>query len=282
MKLIHRMALAGFAAGIFAIGPAAAQTGSIRFTVRITPSTGVAEPVRGFPIYLLSKSYADISKEAAASVPKPVLEKFIDSLTVSKELKAWMKEHHTVTITGDVFTDNLKPDEILNIPEFWNAYLDRNAGDKLSGFPSPKYKPMDQTRNPEKYQRAMVEYRAAVRKYIVTNPQSKDGMDLDLDAIDPSHKWEEKVDARGPEIRRLTLDLAQSKYSLAQTVTDDNGRGGFANVAPGTYWLSSLGIEAQVGDTREVWDTSVTVGAGPATQIVLANFNAVPPAKPSS
>jgi hypothetical protein len=279
MKLTPRSLLGVAAAFIVTALPALAQTGSIQFVVRITPSAGLAEPVRGLPIYLLKKSYADISKEAAASIPKPDMNQFIDSLTVSKELKAWMKKNHTVTITGDEFTDSLKADDILNIPEFWNAYLSRNAGDKLGGFPSPKYKATDPKRNPAKYKRAMEEFRAAVRKYLATNPQSKDGIDLDLEAIDPSHKWQQKVEARGPAIRRSTLDLVQSKYSLAQTVTDDNGHGGFANVAPGAYWLSSLSIQAQVGDTRAAWDTPVTVRAGNVTQEVLSNFNAVAPAK---
>lgn len=115
----------------------------------------MAEPVRGLPLYLLSKSYADIRQEAGASVPKPDMDQFIDSLTVSKELKAWMKQHHNVAITGDDFVNSLTPDDILGIPEFRNAYLSRNAGDKVGGFPSPKYKESDRTRNPEKFKRAM-------------------------------------------------------------------------------------------------------------------------------
>lgn len=281
MKRAIDLRLVLVCAWLLIVTPAVAQTGSIQVTVRITPSTGLAEPVRGLPIYLLSKSYADIRNEADASVPKLDMDQFIDTLTVSKELKNWMKQHHTVTLSGQAFTDSLTPDDILGVPEFLNAYLDRNAGDKASGFPSPKYKESDRIHHPEKYQRAMDDYHAAIRKFIVTNPQSKDGIDLGLDSIDPGHEWLGKVSAHEVEIHRLALDFAQSKYSLVQTVTDDSGHAGFANVAPGNYWLSSLGIEAQVGDTREAWDTSVTVRPGAATQIVLSNFNAVPPAKPS-
>ncbi|HEV2296934.1 MAG TPA: hypothetical protein VGR72_00270 [Candidatus Acidoferrales bacterium] len=279
MKFAIRLPLVVCCAWILASIPAVAQTGSIQITVRITPSAGMAEPVRGLPLYLLSKSYADIRQEAGASVPKPDMDQFIDSLTVSKGLKAWMKQHHTVTITGDDFVNSLTPDEIFGIPEFRNAYLSRNAGDKVGGFPSPKYKESDRTRNPEKFKRATDDYEAAIRKYLVTNPQSKDGMDLGLDSIDPSHNWMDKVGARDPEIRRLALDLAQSKYHLAQTVTDDNGQAGFTGVAAGTYWLSSLGVEAHVSDTQETWDAPVTVRPGAATQIVLSNFNAVAPAR---
>lgn len=266
-------------AWILAAIPAVAQNGSIRITVRITPSAGLAEPVRGLPLYLLSKSYTEIQKEAAASVPKPDMDGFIDSLSVSKELKAWMKQHHTVSLSGDSFVNSLTPDDILGIPEFHNAYLNQNAGDKATGFPSPKFKESDRTKNPEKYKRAMDDYEGAIRKFLVTNPQSREGMDLGLDSIDPGHRWLDKTNAREPEIHRLALDLVQSSYTLAQTVTDDNGEAGFAGVAPGTYWLSSLGIEAHVGDTQEAWDAQVTVRSGAPTQIVLANFNAVPPAK---
>ncbi|HKW90179.1 MAG TPA: carboxypeptidase-like regulatory domain-containing protein [Candidatus Acidoferrales bacterium] len=278
MKFAAHLRFTVFCAWIFAAVPVVAQTGSIQITVRITPSAGMAEPVRGFPIYLLSKSYADICKEAAASVPRPDMDQFIDGLTVSTKLKAWMKQHHTVTLTGDDFINSLTTDEILGIPEFRNAYLSRNAGDKIGGFPSPKYKESDRTKNPEKYKRAMDDYEAALRKYVVTNPQSKDGMDIGLDSIDPSHAWMDKIGAREPEIHRLALNLAQSKYHLAQTVTDDYGRAGFTGVAPGTYWLSSLGVEAHVSDTQETWDAPVTVQSGVTTQIDLSNFNAVPPA----
>ncbi|HEV2488393.1 MAG TPA: hypothetical protein VGT03_01175 [Candidatus Acidoferrales bacterium] len=281
MKLANRLPFSLCCALLLFALPAAAQTGSIQATVRITPSAGLAEPVRGLPIYLLSKSYANIREEAGASVPKPDMDQFIDSLDVSKELKAWMKKHHTVTITGDEFVMNLTTEDVLGIPEFRSAYLSRNAGDKVGGFPSLKYKESDRTKNPEKYQKAMDDYQAAIHRYLDTNPQSKDGMDLELESIDPNHKWLEKVGAREPEIRRLALDLAQSKYSLAQTVTDENGRSGFAGVAPGSYWLSSLGIEAQIGDTREAWDTAVTVHSGAVAQIVLSNFNATPPPKPA-
>ncbi|HKF51623.1 MAG TPA: hypothetical protein VKB26_04885, partial [Candidatus Acidoferrales bacterium] len=46
------------------------QTASIRFTVQITPTSGIAEPVRGLPVYLLHKSFESILDEAQSNVPK--------------------------------------------------------------------------------------------------------------------------------------------------------------------------------------------------------------------
>lgn len=261
---------------LFASLPAAAQSGSIAFTARITPSTGVAEPVRGLPFYLLSKGFTDIQREADASVPKLDFDRFIDSLTVSKELKTWMKKNHTATITGDDFRKSLKPDEIINIPEFWKAYFDENASGAGSGFPPRKYKESDRTKNPEKYQREVDEYHAKVRKYLAANPDSKEVMDSGLEPINPGPRWADMGAARARKVNTMALDLAQSRYAVGQTQTDVNGRGEFNSIASGTYWITSLEIEAEVGDTQEKWDVAVSVRAGATTQMVLSNFNAVP------
>ena len=56
---------------------AVAQDGSIEFVARATPSGGLEEPVRGFPFYLLRKSFEDIKSEADAAVPRPEMDAFI-------------------------------------------------------------------------------------------------------------------------------------------------------------------------------------------------------------
>ena len=276
MRFAYRPILPVVMCVLFASLPAAAQSGSIAFTARITPSTGVAEPVRGLPFYLLSKGFTDIQREADASVPKLDFDRFIDSLTVSKELKTWMKKNHTATITGDDFRKSLKPDEIINIPEFWKAYFDENASGAGSGFPPRKYKESDRTKNPEKYQREVDEYHAKVRKYLAANPDSKEVMDSGLEPINPGPRWADMGAARARKVNTMALDLAQSRYAVGQTQTDVNGRGEFNSIASGTYWITSLEIEAEVGDTQEKWDVAVSVRAGATTQMVLSNFNAVP------
>lgn len=255
------------------------QTSSVSFTVQITPSAGIAEPVRGLPVYLLRKSFESIQAEAQTSVPKPEMDKFIDSQKFSKELIAWMHKNHTVTLSGDEFARNLTPQEIINIPEFWQAYFQINAGSRAFGFPLPKYDDRDQTRNPAKYQREVDDYHARVTKYIRQNPDSKQEMNEELDSIDPSHQWKDRIAERDNAIRRMALDWAQSRYLVAQAQTDVNGRAEFTGVPAGTSWISTLDIYGQAGDTREKWDTPVSVHPGAATQIALSNYNAVP-AKP--
>jgi hypothetical protein len=251
------------------------QTGSVSFTAQITPSAGLAEPVRGLPVYLLRKSFTAIQEEAAASVPKPEMDKFIDSQKLSKELIAWMHKHHTVYITGEEFASNLTPQEIIYIPEFWQAFFEINAGSKAWGFPMPKYDDREKARNPEKYQHDVDEYHAKVTKYIVENPDSKDEMDEYLATIDPGPHWDDRVAARESQVHRMALDWAQSRYMVAQTQTDLNGRAGFGSVPAGSYWLSSLNVEGRAGDMDEKWDVPVAVRAGSASQIILSNYNAV-------
>lgn len=276
-RILFVFALAALALALTDPSCAQAQTAPVSFTVQITPSTGIVEPVRGLPFYLLRKSFSNIQQEAEASVPMPDMEKFIDSQPVSKELRAWMHKHHSVTISGDEFAKNLKAEEILNIPEFWQAYDQMNIGDAKFGFPTPKYKESDKVRDPAKYQREVADYHARVLKYINENPDSKQGMDAELDSIDPSPQWNDKVGARASAIHRTALDWAQSRYLVAQTQTDVNGRAEFIGVPAGNYWISSLNIDGQVGDIREKWDVPVAVHAGVAMQMVLSNYNSVLP-----
>jgi hypothetical protein len=257
--------------------PAKAQTGSIEFTVRATPASGIGEPVRGFPVYLLSKSFQDIQREAAASYPPADMNAFIDKLDVSKELRAWMKKNHWVQLSGDDFLKKLKPQDIVTVPEFRSAYLERSDGAISPDFPKAKYKPVDKKKDPAKYERLSKQYHEAVERYIEQNPQSKDGMDLDLMDVDPSAKWQEVTAKRGPEIRRRSMDLAQSKYFVAQTETNLQGEGFIDGVPPGTYWLSTLDLHAEVGDVRPQWDVAVTVRAGRTAHVLLSNVNAIQP-----
>ena len=121
---------------ILALGTrASAQDASIEFVAHATPSGGLEEPVRGFPFFLLSRSFVEIGKEAEATYPKPDMDAFIAKLDVSPELKAWMKKNDWVMLAGEDFIHKLHPDDILAIPEFKTAYMDRNAGDQSADFP---------------------------------------------------------------------------------------------------------------------------------------------------
>ena len=144
-----------------------------------------AEPVRQLTFYLLSKSLEDVRGEALESEPAPDLDKFVDALKGSPELKTWMKKHHSVHLSGGDFTKSLTPDEIVDIPEFFDAYMARNAGFKGVGFPNPKFKEKDREANPEKYKEEKEEYTAAIRKFIGAVPESVEGIDIDLTRILP-------------------------------------------------------------------------------------------------
>jgi hypothetical protein len=277
LRLLATLALALLAAfGIPSI--AAAQTGAIEFSARATPASGIDEPVRGFPFYLLSKSYEQINKEATAAYPLPDMNAFVDKLGVSKELKAWMEKNHWVKLSGDDFLKRVKPEDLVTVPEFLDAYASHSDGSTFPDFPRPKYKPGDKTKHPDKYKKLVDEYHQAVERYAAQDPASKDSMDLGLEDIDPSAKWQELVAKRNPAILRRALDLAQSKYLVARTETTLQGQGLFNGVPPGTYWLSTLNLHAEVGDVRPQWDVPVMVQPGQTAQIALSNVNAIQPA----
>jgi hypothetical protein len=260
---------------------AIAQDGSIEFVARATPSGGLEEPVRGFPFFLLNKSFEDITKEADAAFPKPSMDAFIDKLDVSKELKEWMKKNDCTALSGEDFIHKLHAADIMGVPEFYSTYMQRNAGDQSLNFPKPKFKPSDKTKDPAKYKKLSAEYDDAVRHYITQNPDSIDGIDLGLAPIDPGSKWQTVLAKRIPEIRRLALSLAQSKYLVGRTETNLEGKGYLRGIAPGTYWLSTLDVPANVGDARPRWNVPVTITTGKVAHVVLSNFNMVQPSPTS-
>jgi len=263
---------------ILAVGPqVAAQDSTIEFVAKTTPSSGTDEPVRGITFYLLRKSFDDIGKEAAVTYPLVAMDAFIDKLDVSKELKAWMKKNQCVNLAGEDFIKKLKPDDVMNTPEFHKAYVDRMSGDQSVAFPTPKYTPALKKKNPEKYDEEVKQYESAIRAFLVLNPTSTSGIDLALEDVNPGHKWDTIEANSTAELHRHTIELAESKYLAARTETDLEGHGYLHGIAPGTYWLSTLDIVAQAGDVRKKWDVRVTVPPGKTTYVALSNINAVQP-----
>ncbi len=250
------------------------QAGSIEFVARVAPTDGVPEPVRAQTFYLLRKSLADIRSEIEAQDPPPKLDDFIDSLSVSPELKTWLKQHHTVELAGSGFIKKLDADAVMGVPEFYMAYMTRNTGFPNSGFPKPKYTEKDKTKNPEKYKRLVQEYHDAVYHYCKDNPDSMQGMEAEITDLNPSQAWEHLKYAHHQRVENKVLRLAQTDFLAGQTDSDLDGRGSLSNVSPGDYWLSTLNIPAQAGDVRLRWDARVTVRAGETTTVELNNLNA--------
>jgi hypothetical protein len=281
MKRMNRLlrwtvaACATLAVAAAASPHALAQAGSIEFTIHVTPTGGVEEPVRGFPVFLLSKSYEEIQQEADAAFPKESLDDFIESLDVSPELKAWMKKNQWLAFSGQDFIKKLTPNDILGIPEFYKAYMARNEGDQSTGFPSPKVKESDKDKYPEKYAKDQERYKDAIRRYILQIPESVNGIDMNLQEVDPNRKWHAMEAKRTPEVQRRLVNLAQGKYFVARTETNLQGQGFFPNISAGTYYLSTLNVPAAVGDVRPVWDVPLTVRPGEVAYSVLSNVNAV-------
>lgn len=256
-----------------ALAQSGAERGHLEFAVRVTPSSGRTEPARGLTIFLLSKSYRDIRREAEEQTPRPDFDAFVDGLKFSPELKAWMKKNHTVTLIGDEFRSRVSPDDLFRVPELLDAYVNSNMTALNQGFPAPKYDSEDRTLNPKKYEANRKAYEVQLRKYLTLHPDSKDGMDTILGQVDPTNgwgmeqsRWRERANARA-------LQAAQTDYLAAKTDTNLDGRGAF-DATPGAYWLSTLDGEALGGELHLRWDVGVEVRAGAATSSELTNLNA--------
>jgi hypothetical protein len=277
-RMKHIFVLAGLAAGLVvcAAFPSIAQTqaapGAIEFEARVRPTGGQPEPVRQISFYALRRSLGDIRAEAQGSVPPETMEQFIDGTEGSPALKAWMKKNHTVDFAGTAFTKQITTDDIVGVPEFREAYKLQNASALQEAVPESKPKPGE---NADKVARAKQQYETALRHFIITHPESVQGLDAEFIDKNPYVAWTRVLAQEQQRLARRMLELAQSKYMAGEATADLNGRGAIAGLAPGTYWLSTLDTPALAGDVRLEWDYAVTVHPGETVHAELSNVNAV-------
>jgi hypothetical protein len=254
---------------------AQSATGSLDFVARITPTAARPEPVRQFTFYVLTKGYAEIVKEVEEENVVPPREKFIEGLKVSPELKEWLKAHEILDLTMPEVDRLITPDDIIHVPEFLLAYQRSNSGGVTSGIPKPKYADADKTAHPDRYNKQLQEYYVALKKFIQNNPSTVSGIELELTGVNPQQQWSQIQGDHRRRILRKAPEFAQTKYLAAKADTDLDGRASVSGLAPGSYWVSTLNLDANAGDTRLGWDVPVTIRAGQTTRVELTNLNAL-------
>ena len=253
--------------------PAQTTTGTLEIMARITPTAARPEPVRQFTFYILTKSYTEIVKEVEDKDVIPPRDEFIDGLKISPEMRAWLKAHDIFDLTLPGVDKAMTPDDILHTPEFLLAYQRSNSGGVTEGIPKPKYADADKTDHPEKYQKQMQEYMTALKKFISAHPETVSGIELELDGVNPQRKWATIQNDHRKRVQRVAPDTAQTKYLAAKTDSDLEGHASVYNLAPGSYWISSLNLDAAAGDMRLRWDVPVVVESGKIARIELTNLN---------
>jgi hypothetical protein len=254
--------------------PAQNSASTLEITARLTPTAARPEPVRQFTFYVLTKSYVDIAKDVEGADALPPRDEFIDSLKVSKELKAWLKAHEILDLTKPDLDTLLTPDDIMGVPEFLLAYQHANSGGITHGIPTPKYKDSDKTAHPEKYEKEKQAYLDALKKFVTANRMTISGVELELDAVNPQTKWALLESNHKKRVQRIAPEVAQTKYMVTKVDTDLDGHAVIRGLAPGNYWISSLNLDANAGDARARWDVPVTIQAGQNLHIELTNLNA--------
>jgi len=270
-----------FCAGLWlGLAPAVAaqSAATLEFSVRATPTGGRPEKVMRQPFYLLRKSLADIEAEARAERPAPDLAEFVDTLKVSDELKAWMKEKKRAQLRGTDFLAAITPEDVFAVPEFKQAYVLRNQNMIGLGFPKHRGHARDRERAPEKWELADKRYWEEVRAYLIQHPESKEGMDEQLLDINPGQDWQARVDRYEQAVRQRVLQLVHARYLAAQTETDYEGLGRLGPLPAGRYWLTTLWSEVRAGDVQLRWEVPLDLKAGQNAYLELNNGNAQLPA----
>jgi hypothetical protein len=259
------------------VGGALAQSdsGSLDISARITPTGARPEPVRQFTFYILTKSYSDIVKEVEEKDPIPPRDQFIEGLKVSAELRTWLKGHDVLDLSQPGLDKLLTPDDVLNVPEFMSAYQRSNSGGVTQGMPQPKYTQIDQTEHPEKYEKLKQDYLVALKKFVRQHPTTISGIEIELEGVNPQHKWATLQNDRRKRVARMAPEIAQVKFLAGKADTDLEGRASVSGLAPGDYWISSLNLDANSGDMRVRWDVPVKIERGKTVRLDLSNLNSI-------
>jgi hypothetical protein len=253
----------------------ASAAGSVEFDAYVKPSDGQLEPVRGMAFYLLSRSLSDMRKEIESTDELPDLDHFIAQLSLSTELKEWMKKHSRIDLAGNGFIKDLTADDVIDIPEFLAAYKSQNGSALHTILPEPKYKSGDEQKNPEKYKLQREQYHEALVHYVQANMDSLQGLDAALRDFNPNPRWIHLQSEHRRLIERRAMQLAQTRYLVATAVTDLSGRAAFEGLTPGQYWISNLDIPALAGDVRLHWDLGITVAPAKTARLQLSNVNSL-------
>jgi hypothetical protein len=253
----------------------AQSSGSLDISAQVTPTAAKPEPVRSFTFYVLTKSYGDIVKELTQTDAPPSREKFIDDLKISPEMREWLHKHDVMDLTMPGVDKLFTPDDVLHVPEFLLAYQRSNSGGVTNGVPVPKYRELDKTENPTRYEKQHQEYLSALKKFVTSRPETMSGMELELDGINPARKWAEAQNAQRRRIQQKAPAEAQSRYLATKVDTDLDGRAHIDGLPAGSYWLSSLDLTAAAGDVHLQWDVPVRISSGQTLRIELTNLNAI-------
>lgn len=260
----------------FASGSRAqSDSGTLEIAARITPTGARPEPVRQFTFYILTKSYSDIVKEVEEKDPIPPREQFIEGLKVSPELRTWLKGHDVLDLEQPDMDKLITAEDVLNVPEFMSAYQRSNSGGVTQGMPQAKYTQIDQTAQPEKYEKQKQEYLVALKKFVRQHPTTISGIEIELQGVNPQHKWATLQNDRRKRVARMAPEIAQVKFLAGKADTDLEGRAAISGLAPGDYWISSLNLDADSGDMRVRWDVPVKIERGKTARIDLSNLNSI-------
>jgi hypothetical protein len=115
----------------------------------------------------------------------------------------------------------------------------------------------------------------AMKKFMDAHPGTISGMELELGAVNPKLAWDKLQYDHKNRVAQLSPDIAQSKYLVGKADTDLEGRALIIGLAPGNYWISSLGMDAASGDRHLRWDVPASIQASQTTRVNLTNINAI-------
>ena len=162
------------------------------------------------------------------------------------ELKTWMKKNHIVEFTGANFAKLLTADEVIEIPEFFEAYRNINGAVHNAKVPAPRFKNGEEQKNTAKYQHDKEKYKKELQQYIQNNPQLLEGLDAELTDRPFGRGWAQLLADRKRKTDQRAMILAQTQYPRGE----DRLRPQRPRRVPGTAGRLLLDYDSQCAGAR--------------------------------
>jgi hypothetical protein len=278
-KMMRAVGIVVAACALAGVAAAQSGTGTLELSAQVSATGARPEPVRQFTFYILTKSYPDVVKEVEGTDVLPTRDEFLDKMKASPELRTWMKAHDEMDLTSPELDKLVTPKDVMDVPEFFAAYIRANSGGVTNGLPMPKFRESEKETNPSKYEKLHTEYLAELRKFIQLHPATISGIELELAGVNPKNEWDKIHADHRAKVAQLAPETAQ-KYLVGKLETNLDGKAMAKGLAAGNYWLSTMGLDVNSGDRRQRWDVPFTIKSGTATRLDLSNLNGTDSHKP--
>jgi len=229
------------------------STGSVEFTAQVAPTDGRPSLSANCTFYPLAQQASKTSAGGHANSNGSGLDKFVDGLSVLAQIESVDEKRITPRSLLEGISQIYSPRTISWTRPILQCLHVSQFGLRGERFSQTEIQSEGRSLQPEKFNDAKRVQGSSPQIHWQEQPDSIPGIDAGLTEINPSRKMGTNRGRPAAAHREAHAGDRSNPLFGAQTDTNLDGRGIFAGLAPGRYWIDILGMQAISGDVRLRW-----------------------------